>query len=187
MIENFLLKIKRWFISSSRKQSMQLKLLIFKIVLVNGIIGTMLPVYAHSPNETLEKWEADVEINQLLSQGKELVEQGKLAEALTAYQHVISLEQRNPRVFSAIGYVQATQSNFPAAVDAFKKAIALESDNAHFYLGLAYSLANSRAYADAADAYNQSIKLDPNLVNAHLGLAIVLLRQQNYDGALDAF
>ncbi len=69
MIENFLLKTKRWFFSINRKQSMQLKLLIFKIVLVNGIIGMMPPVYAHPPNETLEQWEADLEVNQLLSQG----------------------------------------------------------------------------------------------------------------------
>jgi cytochrome c-type biogenesis protein CcmH/NrfG len=121
----------------NRKQLMQLKLLIFKLVLLNGIVGVILPVNAHSPNEILEQWQADLEVNQLLSQGKKLVEQGKLAEALTAYQHVISLEQENPRVFSAIGYVQATQSNFPAAAGAFQKAIALEPDNPHFYYGLA--------------------------------------------------
>ena len=141
MIGNFLRQVKRCVLSINRKQQMQLKLLIFKLVLLNGIIGGMLPIAnAHSPNETLERWEADVEVNQLLSQGKKLVEQGRLAEALSAYQHVISLEQENPRVFSAIGYVQATQSNFPAAADAFQEAISLESDNPHFYLGLAYSL-----------------------------------------------
>ena len=63
----------------------QLRLLIFKLIFLNGIIGGMLPVNAHSPNETLEQWEADVEVNQLLSQGKNFVEQGKLAEALNAY------------------------------------------------------------------------------------------------------
>jgi tetratricopeptide (TPR) repeat protein len=165
----------------------QLRLLIFKLIFLNGIIGGMLPVNAHSANETLEPWQADLELNQLLNQGKELLDRGKLAEALSAYQHAASLERENPRVFSAIGYLQAVQANFPAAADAFQKAIALESDNAYFYYGLAYSLASSKAYAEAANAYNQTIKLDPNLVNAHLGLAVVLLRQQNYNGALDAF
>ena len=153
---------------------MQLKLLIFKLVLLNGIIGAMLPANAHSPSETFEQWQLDLEFNQLLKQGKESIDRGNLAEALSAYRHAISLEQENPRVFSAIGYVQAKQSNFPAAVAAFQKAIALESDKAHFYYGLAYSLASSEAYSEAANAYTQTIKLDPNLVNAHLGLAIVL-------------
>lgn len=171
----------------NRKQLMQVKLLIFKLVLLNGIVGVILPVNAHSPNETLEQWQADREFNQLLSQGKGLLDRGKLAEALSAYQHAASLERENPRVFSAIGYLQAVRGKFPAAASAFQKAIALESDNAYFYYGLAYSLASSQAHAEAANAYNQTIKLNPNLVNAHLGLAVVLLRQQNYDDALDAF
>ncbi|MGL4883835.1 MAG: hypothetical protein ACRC8K_22665 [Waterburya sp.] len=36
----------------NRKQLMQLKLLIFKLVLLNGIVGVILPVNAHSANET---------------------------------------------------------------------------------------------------------------------------------------
>lgn len=138
---------------------MQLKLLIFKLVLLNGIIGAMLPANAHSPSETLEQWQLDLEFNQLLKQGKESIDRGNLAEALTLYRHAISLEQENPRVFSAIGYVQAKQSNFPAAVDAFQKAIALAPKDAKSYYHLGQALRQRQRIEEAITALEQAMNL----------------------------
>lgn len=164
------------------------QVLITELLILGSIIVTTPQVaQAHSSGQSLSESEANRELSNLFDQGRQLVDEGNFSEALLRYQHATSLDQENPQIFSAIGYLQTVQSNFSEAVTAFQQAISLDSNNANFHYALAYNLANLGDNAGAAVAYRRTIELDANNVNAHLALGVVLLRQQDSNGALAAF
>ncbi len=130
---------------------------------------------------------ASDELEDLLSRGQELVNQGDFGEALTVYERAAQLDRENARIYSGIGYLQTKQGNYAAAVDAYETAISLDGDNAAFYYALGYSLANTQDYAAAADAYRQAARLNPDDARTQLGLGIVLSRLGQYDEAVQAY
>lgn len=99
----------------------------------------------------------------LLNQGEKLAKAGDWARALSAYEQASDLDQQNPRIFSAIGYVQARLDNFAEAARAYQKAIALEPKNADFHYALGYSLGHLGDNAGSAAAYDQATRLDPRI------------------------
>jgi tetratricopeptide (TPR) repeat protein len=129
----------------------------------------------------------DDRLNDLIRQGRELVDAGKVPEAIAIYQQASALAPDNARVFSAIGFLQAKQRDYQAAVEAYEQAIKLDARNADFYYALGYSKANLNDNAGAAEAYRQATQLKPDYVEAFLGLGIVLSRQEDYAGAIAAY
>jgi tetratricopeptide (TPR) repeat protein len=129
----------------------------------------------------------DDRLNDLIRQGRELVDAGKIPEAIAIYQQAATLAPDNARVFSAIGFLQAQQRDYQAAVAAYEQAIKLDTGNADFYYALGYSKANLNDNAGAAEAYRQATQLKPDYVEAFLGLGIVLSRQEDYAGAIAAY
>ncbi|WP_346293220.1 tetratricopeptide repeat protein [Sphaerothrix gracilis] len=111
------------------------------------------PVLAHTPGQSLSDQARLNELADLLESGEELVESGSLTEALSRYQHAASLDSENPKIFSAIGYLQARQGNFQESVVAFQTALELDPENLPFYFGLAYSQSQLEAYEATANTY----------------------------------
>ena len=127
------------------------------------------------------------QLNQLLEEGRKLVDSGNFADAIIRYQEAAGLEQNNPRIFSGIGYLEARQGNFLAAMEAYRKAIALAPNNADFHYALGYVMGNLGDNTGAATAYRHAIEVNRKHMNAYLGLGVVLLRQGKYSDALWAY
>ncbi|HEY9750721.1 MAG TPA: tetratricopeptide repeat protein, partial [Allocoleopsis sp.] len=109
-------------------------------------------------------------LSQLLKEGRKRVDAGDLSGAIAIYQQAASLDGKNAKIFSGIGYLQARQGNFPAAAAAYRQAVALDGKNTDFLYALGYSLANSGDNSGAAAAYRQAVALDGKNTEAYLGL-----------------
>ena len=66
------------------------------------------------------------ELSRLLKEGRKLVDSGNFTGALALYQQAASLDSKNAKIFSGIGYLQARQGEFQAAADAYRQAVALD-------------------------------------------------------------
>ena len=126
-------------------------------------------------------------LRELLKRGRELVDANKYQAATDVYQQAAQLDPDNPKIFSGIGYLEASQGNYQDAASAYQRAINLDPDNAEFHYALAHSLAKIEDYDGATTAYYRATELAPNKVEAYLGLATVLLRQGDRAGALSIY
>ena len=158
-------------------------LLAVSVLLLGGLTTIMPPaaqaqvLVAQSTGNVVQSSYQKQQVNKLLEQGRKLVDIGDVSGAIALYGEAVSLEPKNPRIFSGIGYLQAYQGNYSAAAVAYRQAIALEPNNADFHYALAYSLGKLGENASAAQAYRRTIELEPNNLNAFLGLGVVLFRQ----------
>lgn len=142
--------------------------------------------YAQTAAQQLSPADED-RLNNLLEQGRDLVQAGKVADALAVYQQAVQLAPDNARIYSAIGFLEARQSNFEAAVNAYQQAINLDANNPDFHYALGFSKANLGDYQGAAEAYRRTTQLRRNDVEAYLGLGVVLSRLGDYEGAIAAY
>ena len=120
------------------------------------------------------------QLDQLLEQGRKLVESGSLDQAVQVYVEAAGIDPSNAMIFSGIAYVQALRGEYDQAVQFYRDALILDPQNPDFYYGLGYSLAMVENYAEAATAYRQAINLQQSNLDAHLGLAAALFRLQDY-------
>ena len=105
---------------------------------------------------------ASKKLNELLKQGRKLVEAGNYKLAIAIYQRAISLDPKNAQIYSGIGYLEARQENFPVAAQFYQQAIAIEPNNANFQYGLGYTMARLENYQAAVAAYRRASVLDKN-------------------------
>ncbi len=166
-------------------------LLAVSVFLLGGL-GTIMPQFAQAQGlvapsigaPASRPYQTNQQLNQLLEEGRKLVDARDFSDAIALYQQAAILEPKNPRIFSGIGYLQARQGNFPAAAAAYRQAVALAPKNAQFQYGLGYSLGKLGDNAGAAAAYLRTVQLNHKDINAFLGLGVVLFREGKYNDAL---
>lgn len=172
---------------------MQQRLLAVNIFLLGGL-ATIIPVVAQAQELVAPStvappsrpYQTSQPLNQLLQQGRKLVDAGYFADAIALYQQAATLEPKNPRIFAGIGYLEARRRNFPAAAAAYRQAVVLAPKDAHFQYALGYSMANLGDNVGAAAAYLRAVQLNHKDINAYLGLGVVMFRQGKYNDALMA-
>ena len=82
------------------------------------------------------------ELKQLLEEGRRLVDTGDYGGAIAVYQQAASLDPKNAKIHSGIGYLYAQQGNYQAALTAYRRAIAINPNNSDFYYAVGYIKAN---------------------------------------------
>lgn len=96
--------------------------------------------------------QANKQLNDLLEQGRKLVDSGDVENAISIYTQAVSLDPRNPKIYSGIAYLEALRGNFQVAAQYYQNALILEPNNADFQYGLGFTLANLQQYDAAAGA-----------------------------------
>ena len=91
------------------------------IILLSGITSSASPVSAHSSEQVLNEAATTAELADLAESGEQLLDEGQISAALARYQHMLSLDRENSKVFSAIGYIQALMNNFEESAIAFQQ------------------------------------------------------------------
>jgi len=122
-----------------------------------------------------------------LNQGKQLVEEGKLEEAIATYRHSIDL---NPDDFWAhhyLGEAYAQQEQWGESVTAFRRAIELKPDFSWSYHHLGESLAQQQQWYDASLAFHKAIELNLEHFGSYVGLGKSLAPLGQLDEAIAAY
>ena len=119
--------------------------------------------------------------------GNQLLQEGKLEDAIASYRHAIELNPANSPFHQQLGEALAKLGRWDEAVTAFRCAIKLNPDFSwsHHYLGDA--LAQQQKWEQAADAFRKGIQLNPKHFGTYVGLGNALAKLGQLDDAIAAY
>ncbi|MBE9190177.1 tetratricopeptide repeat protein [Gloeocapsopsis crepidinum LEGE 06123] len=107
------------------------------------------------------------------NQGVELAEQGRLAEAIAAFNRAISVYPEYENAHNNLGLALGNQNKFAEAIAAFNHAIEINPRNFETYNNLGIALGSQGKFAEAIAAFNRAIQINPNdpVSRQNLGVA----------------
>ena len=89
--------------------------------------------------------------------GNALKEQGKLEEAIEAYNKAIARKPDNADAFNALGIALQKQNKLKEAIEAYQKALAMKPDDAEAY----YNMGNALQVAKQVGRGDRSLQQNP--------------------------
>lgn len=119
--------------------------------------------------------------------GNQLLQEGKLEDAIAAYCHAIDLNPANSWFHQQLGESLAKLGRWDEAVTAFRSAIELKPDFSWSYHHLGDALAQQHKWEEAADAFSKGIELNPEHFGTYVGLGKSLAKQGQVDRAIAAY
>jgi tetratricopeptide (TPR) repeat protein len=122
----------------------------------------------------------------LYKQGLAYKAQGKIDEAIAAFEKSVAIEPRNGSAWASLGHLYKKKSDHAKALTAYQEAVkyAPAKNDAVVWgnLGMAYYRADK--VDDAKAALEQSIKLDGKAADVHSNLGVILRTKGDTAGAL---
>jgi len=116
-----------------------------------------------------------------LSFGELRLLQGKYSEAVSAFERVLTFDDRNDRAYRGLAKAYAAMGLPDKAQETWEKAVALHPNSADSHNQLALFEMSRGAYSQAAAEFRRSLSLAPENVSIMGNLGVALL----YAGSLD--
>lgn len=118
------------------------------------------------------------------NQGVELAEQGRLSEAIAAFNRAISIYPQYENAHNNLGLALGTQNKFAEAIAAFNRAIQLNPRNFETYNNLGIALGSQGKFTEAIAAFNRAIQINPNDPVSRQNLGVAFWSQGNVSQAV---
>jgi tetratricopeptide (TPR) repeat protein len=103
--------------------------------------------------------------------GNVLKSQGKLKEAIDAYEKAISINPKYAEAFNNLGVAFQSQHRSAEALTAYKNAISLKPEYASAYNNSGVILEAQGKFSEASEAYKKALTLKPDYCEAHRNLS----------------
>lgn len=97
-----------------------------------------------------------------VAQARKAAQEGRLAEARTAYLDAIKASPQSPFLYRELAEIERREGNLPAAIDHVQHAIALDPNEPRSYVLLADVLEAMGQFANAAEALAKASALEPS-------------------------
>lgn len=126
-------------------------------------------------------------VDQLFAQGVQFHGEGKLPQALQAYEQVL---QRDPKHFDALhntGIAAFQSGNFDAAAGFIRSALAVNPAHASAHNNLGNALREMQLMEEALRSYERALALTGDDANTHFNRAVTLQSLLRTDEALQAY
>ena len=125
--------------------------------------------------------------NGALARAAALHRDGRLKEAIAAYDALLADDPGNAGIWHNRGVALAGTGDAQAALVAFDRALALSPGHLHAQVNRGGALQTLGRHADAAAAYGAALERDPSLYEIRLRQGLMLLASGDRAGALEAF
>ena len=100
--------------------------------------------------------------------------EGKIDEAIAAYEQALQLKPDLGEAHYNLGIVLVKVGRVPEAIEHYQLALRVKPDYAQAHYNLGIALARARRVPEAIAAYEQALRLDPNIAQAHNNLGVLL-------------
>jgi tetratricopeptide (TPR) repeat protein len=127
------------------------------------------------------------EAAQLRAAAEQLQREGKLEDAVMAYQHAIEADRNNIELYNNLGTVYFTLKRYADAARAFRETVARDPTYAQGWYNLAHAYRKGDQKQEAVQAYRAYMKLKPDDPDPYYGLGQTLKALGDVSGAIDAF
>jgi tetratricopeptide (TPR) repeat protein len=138
------------------------------------VVPEMPPPFMPSPTPTRS-------VESLINEAKQYFTEGKLSQAIDAYEQSVLADPRNPATFIDLARTQVFAGLYQEAVTNAENALLLNPNNSMAYAIKATALDFLGEYDEAELAVNKAIELDPNNAAAYAYYTEILLDQGNYE------
>lgn len=99
--------------------------------------------------------------------------EGRLSEAVAAFEQAVMLDPKNGNSFYSLGNVYAELGRWEEAVAAYRKSVQLNDKDMEAYNGLGIALSNRGVYVQAAAAFRRAISIYPKWAEPYYHLSRV--------------
>ncbi len=155
--------------------------LAFLVVAIGGLIYFNQVVVPEMPSPFMPSPTPTRSQESLLNEAKEYVAQGKLSQAIDAYNEAILADPRNPAIFIELARIQIFAGEYEGAVTNAENALLLNPTNSMAYAIKASALDYLGNYPEAEIAVTKAIELDPNNAAAYAFYTEILLDQGEFE------
>ena len=98
--------------------------------------------------------------------GNALKEQGKLEEAIEAYNKALAIKPDYAEAYNNMGNALKEQGKLEEAIEAYNKALAIKPDYAEAYNNMGVTLKEQGKLEEAIEAYNKALAIKPDYAEA---------------------
>ena len=98
--------------------------------------------------------------------GIALKEQGKLEEAIEAYNKALAIKPDYAEAYNNMGNTLQEQGKLEEAIEAYNKALAIKPDYAEAYNNMGNALQEQGKLEEAIEAYNKALAIKPDYAEA---------------------
>lgn len=123
---------------------------------------TQKPVTSAQADQPDTRLAQQTSIEQILNQAFDLLDAGKPADALAAFDRAIALDESAAVAWMGRGFALDDLERYPEAIASFRQALTLDRQIAPAWVGLGIALDDNGDPNAALDAYQQAIALNPN-------------------------
>lgn len=109
--------------------------------------------------------------------GVELAQQGKLTQAIAAFNQAIKIYPKFEKAHNNLGLALGSQNKFSEAAAAFKRALAINPQNFETYNNLGIALGSQGKLAEAIAVFNQAIQINPKDPTSRQNLGVAFWSQ----------
>jgi tetratricopeptide (TPR) repeat protein len=125
---------------------------------------------AQTGNDTIKEAQRLTRVAQVAQQ------QGRLDDAIKAYQTITVIAAREPRIAAAAnlsaGNIYMARGNYQEAAAAFGRSIKLDATSAEAYNNLGEALGELKQYRQALENFQQAVGLDGRFLKARFNMAV---------------
>jgi tetratricopeptide (TPR) repeat protein len=125
-------------------------------------------------------------VDEVLSQGWQLHQAGRIAEAEHVYRQVLAVQPHIGAAWCYLGMACHDQERFEDALFAYDEAIVFEPMMPQAYQNKGKTLGRMRRFDEAIACFERAIAISPSYVNAYRNKAKALFFKGDLDGAMQA-
>jgi predicted O-linked N-acetylglucosamine transferase (SPINDLY family) len=118
---------------------------------------------------------------------EQLAQQGKIEEAIVAYQQALKADRKFVMGHYNLGVLYGSQGRPGDAIQSYQRAITLNPDYAEAHYSLGNALKEQNNVVEAIASFQKAITLKPDYMEAHINLGNILKEQNYLDEAADCY
>jgi len=119
--------------------------------------------------------------------GNALKEQGKLDEAIAAYNKALSIKPDHAEAYNNMGVTLQDQGKLGEAIAAYNKALSIKPDYAEAYCNMGLALQDQGKPDEAIVAYNKALSIKPDHAEAYCNKSYSHLLMGDFDEGWDLY